>query len=238
MPDVQVAQSVNWWVVGGSSAVISALVNGAFKLWGDYTARRDERAKLAEQRAPAQLKVALMLEAFAKQAAGYVDGCEARIMNWYAEQEGDAPEALPEWTPLKIDMAMVEDWTEVPIRLHSDCQELPLALAASDAWIRAGIEDEWLDTVDAHRLDSQRAILYGFSACDLAIQIRSAIEVPASALSTDCCQRLQRELDRRRDEYVRARGRVELILDLKARFRRECPSVVLESDVLLTSAGS
>ncbi|OJA84429.1 hypothetical protein BGV49_21920 [Burkholderia ubonensis] len=227
--------AVNGWTLVLSSAVVSALVNGAFKLWGEHTARRDEKAKLAEQRAPAQLKVALMLEAFAKQAAGYLDGCEARVTDWYAEQEGDAPEERHPWAPLNFDMSIVEDWSGVPVRIYSECHELPLALAESDAWIHAGVKEEWLDIVDAYRLDSQRAIFYGLIACELANQIRTAIKVQASTLSTDCFHRLQREFDRRKQEYVRTQGKVELIPDLNARLRRECPKVAPASGSALVS---
>lgn len=229
--------AVNGWTLVLSSAVVSALVNGAFKWWGEHTARRDEKAKLAEQRAPAQLKVALMLEAFAKQAAGYFDGCEARIDDWYAEREGDAPEERHPWTPLNFDMSIVTDWSAVPITIVSQCHELPLALAESDAWIHAGVKEEWLDVVDAYRLDSQRAILYGLSAAVLSNQIRTTIKVQASTLSTDCFQRLQGEFERRKQEYVRTQGKVELIPDLRARFGRECPTVARGLGSALATAG-
>ncbi len=242
MSDVQtvtqaVTQPVNWWAIGASSAVISAVVNGGFKWWGEHTARRDERAKLAAQRAPAQLKVALMLEAFAKQAAGYLDGSEARVQTVYAERHGGEWGASLPWIPMAFEMASVDDWSAVPIQIYSECHELPLALTASDDWIRSGVKEEWLDVLDALRLDGQRAILYGYTAGALANQIRAAIQVPASTLSMDCFQRLERALDRRRDEYVRTCGRVELIPDLKARFRREYPDLVVESDASPALAG-
>lgn len=170
------APTVNWWVVVASSAVIGAAVNATTSLvtqhltWKREQAkladqRAHEQAKLAEQRAPAQLEVALMLEAFAKQAVGYLDACEAHIIDWYAVLEGEAPREQRPWTPLAFDPSVVQDWTAVPIGIISQCRELPLALAESNAWVHAAAKEDWVDVDDAYRLDGQRAIFYGLLAC-------------------------------------------------------------------------
>lgn len=221
-----VAQApVNWIGVVASSAAIGAAVNALASFVSQHVAWKREQAKLSEQRAPMQLDVALMLEAFAKQAAGYLDGCEARIAQWYAEQQGEEADEPPKWTPLKFDESLVKDWTAVPIVIVSHCRELPLALAASDAWIHDAFKEDWLEPVEANQVDAQRAILYGLLACELAHQIRAAIKAPASTLSTDCFTRLRREFEQVKNLYVNSQGIVELIPDLKARLMRELPMV-------------
>ncbi|KUZ97526.1 hypothetical protein WI40_14715 [Burkholderia ubonensis] len=209
--------------------MVSALVNGAFKWWGERTALRHEKAKLAEQRAPAQLDAALMLEAFAKQAIGYADARDALIAELTrvddADHDDDPAGEPVEWTPLTFDGALAKEWTALPIEIYSQCRELPLALAESDKWTYDMAAQEWVDAADAYELDRQRAILYGLLASELAIQIRSAIKVPASVQTTDCFDRLQREFEQLKQTYVDTQGGVELIPDLKTRLQRECPDV-------------
>ncbi|WP_186087655.1 hypothetical protein [Burkholderia gladioli] len=217
------AQPVNWWVVGASSAVVSAVVNGGFKLWEIHTARRDAQARRAEQRAPARLNVALLLEAFARQAVGYLDGCAAQISACVAEMHGDAPGELPKWTPLTFDTSIVADWTDVPVAIVSQCRELPIALEASHGWIDQASR-EWADNSQAYELECQRAILYGTIAADLARQIRADIKTDPSVLAQDCAARLLREYHDLQQRYGARPGEVELIPDLRARFERELPA--------------
>ncbi|QKM57737.1 hypothetical protein [Burkholderia glumae] len=218
------AQPVNWWVVGASSAVVSAVVNGGFKWWEIHTARRDAQARRAEQRAPALLNVARLLEAFARQAVGYLDGCEAQISACFAEMHGDAPGDLPKWTPLTFDTSIVADWTDVPVAIVSQCQELPIALEASHGWIDQAAR-EWADNSEAYELDRQRAILYGTIAAELARQIRADIKTDPSVLAQDCAARLLREYHDLQQRYGARPGEVELIPDLRARFEREHPEL-------------
>ncbi|WP_431229161.1 hypothetical protein [Burkholderia contaminans] len=216
--------AVNGWTLVLSSAVVSALVNGAFKWWGDRTARRDEKAKVAEQRAPAQLDAALMLEAFARQAVGYLDTWDARFEDWLIEQHAGTQVEQRPWTPLTFDQSLVKDWASVPIEILSRCRELPVALTASNTWVSDNY-NEWRDFADLHWLDSQRAILYGLQAGELATKIRAMIAAPASNLATDSFDRLQREFDEIKRRYEDAHGKLELMPDLKARLQRECPHV-------------
>lgn len=236
------APTVNWWVIAASSAVIGAAVNATTSLLTQHLAwkreqakladqRAHDQAKLAEQRAPAQLEVALMLEAFAKQAVGYLDACEAHIVDWYAVLEGDAPREQRPWTPLAFDVSLVKDWSAVPIGIVSQCRELPLALAESNAWVHAAAQEDWVDVDDAYRLDGQRAILYGSLACELANQIRGLIAVPASSLSIDTYDRLQGELEKVKRFYVRSDGKLDLIPDLKTRLQREVPQGLAEPEL-------
>ncbi|WP_175816953.1 hypothetical protein [Burkholderia diffusa] len=231
------APAVNWWVVAASSAVIGAAVNATTSLLSQHLAwkreqakladqRAHEQAKLAEERAPAQLEVALMLEAFAKQAVGYLDACEAHILDWFAVLEGEPPREQRPWTPLAFDPSVVNDWGAVPIGIVSQCRELPLALAESNAWVHAAAKEDWVDTDDAYRLDGQRATFYGLLACELANQIRALIAVPASALSTDTYERLQGEFEKLKRFYLRSNGKLDLIPDLKTRLQRELSDVV------------
>ncbi|HEM7880095.1 TPA: hypothetical protein U2L31_006545 [Burkholderia contaminans] len=221
--------AVTGWTLVLSSAVVSALVNGVFKWWGERTARRDEKAKLAKQRAPARLDAALMLEAFAKQAVGYGDARAALIAELtrvHDPDHDDEPASEPvEWTPLTFDGSLAKEWTTLPIEIYSQCRELPLSLAESDKWTYDIAAQEWIDAADAYALDRQRAIFYGLLAGELANEIRSGIKVPASPLATDCFNRLQREFDTLKQTYVSMRGNVELIPDLKTRLQRECPEV-------------
>jgi len=241
------AHTVNWWVVGASSAVIGAAVNALTSLMTQHITWKREQAKLAdqraheqatlaEQRAPAQLEAALMLEAFAKQAVGYLDACEAHIIDWLAVMEGEAPREQRPWTPLAFDASLVKDWSPVPIGIISQCRELPLALAESNAWVHAAAKEDWVDLDDAYRLDGQRAILYGLLACELANQIRTMIAVPASALSVDTFDRLQGEFERVKKLYVRSNGKIDLIPDLKTRLKRELPQALTEPGPALAAA--
>ncbi|WP_156444540.1 hypothetical protein [Burkholderia sp. MSMB1826] len=187
--------------------------------------RAHERANLAEQRARAKLDAALTLEAFAKQAAGYLDSCEVRIADWIAELDGDTQAKQRSWPPLVFDVSFIKDRSTVPIEIVSACHDLKLALSESDAWVREVSKEEWLDVDDAYRLDGQRALLYGLVACELARQIRSEINVPTSVLSDDCFGRLQREFGKFKRRYESSHGRIDLIPDLKARLQRELPEV-------------
>ncbi|MBJ9696425.1 hypothetical protein [Burkholderia cenocepacia] len=238
---VTASPTVNWWVVGASSAVIGAAVNALTSVLTQHLAWRREQAKLADQRAyeaaelakqraPAQLEVALMLEAFAKQAVGYLDGCEARAAEWcrlHDDEQDDGPPIEPvEWTPLAFDASLVTDWSAVPIGIVSQCRELPLALAESNAWVHAAAKEDWVDVDDAYRLDGQRAIFYGLLACELANQIRGLITVPPSALSTETYERLQGEFEKLKRYYARSNGKLDLIPDLKTRLQRELSDVV------------
>ncbi|MBR8186578.1 hypothetical protein C6Q14_27075 [Burkholderia ambifaria] len=241
------APTVNWWVVGASSAVIGAAVNALTSLMTQHIAwkreqakltdqRAHEQAKLAQERAPAQLEVVLMLEAFAKQAVGYLDACEAHIIDWFAVLEGEAPREQRPWTALAFDVSLVEDWSAVPIGIVSQCRELPLALAESHAWVHAVAKEDWVDVDDAYRLDGQRAILYGLLACELANQIRAMMAVPASALATDTSDRLQGDFERLKKLYVQSSGKIDLIPDLKTRLQRELPQAMSEPGPALAKA--
>lgn len=243
------AQPVNWWMVGASSAVVSAVVNGGFKLWEIHTARRDEQARRAEQRAPALLNAALMLEAFAKQAAGYMDWCHACMYGWDAaldlvmtdpdaleETETNADEPAP-MTTLALDLSIVPDWSTIPIATVSACHELPLALAESEAWVRGLVESGEVAHANGYALNSQRAILYGMIAAELARQIRADIETAPSALAQDCAARLLREYHGLQQRYCARPGEVELIPDLRARFEREHPEL-RSARVLRASEGA
>ncbi|WLE64199.1 hypothetical protein GIY62_34815 (plasmid) [Burkholderia plantarii] len=229
------ASVVNWWVVGASSAVIAAVVNGLFKLWGDYAARRNdqtklaeerahEKAKLAEARSHALLDVALMLETFAKHAAGHFDQCWSWIDDWYRNfQRAQGGDADP-WIPLAINLALVSDWKAVPVAIVSRCRELPMTIEESGRWLHASANEDGSDVVDAYELDGQRGVLYGLAAAELAIEIRAMINVPPSALATDCFDRLRREYDVLKQRYLAAHGRFDMIPDLRARLQREVPS--------------
>ncbi|WP_322080116.1 hypothetical protein [Burkholderia cenocepacia] len=219
---------VNWVGVVASSAAIGAVVNNAMTLLVRHFDRKREDATLAAQRAPAQLDAALMLEAFARQAVGYFDACEAKIFNFRTRHEPalrDPQDRVTESGPLSFDASLVKDWSVLPIGIVSQCRELPLLLAESAKWTREMANEDWLDYDDACELDGQRAILYGLLASDLAKQIRSAIKVDASDLVTDCSDRLQREFDRLKQAYVGSQGRTDLIPDLRTRLQRECPDV-------------
>ncbi|WJN72109.1 hypothetical protein [Burkholderia anthina] len=215
-----------WFAIIGT--VCGALIAAGTAMLTQHLGWTREQAKLAEQRAPAQLEVALMLEAFAKQAVGYLDACEAHIIDWLAVLEGEAPHEQRPWTPLAFDVSLVKDWSAVPIGIVSQCRELPLALAESEAWVHAVAKEEWVDIDDAYRLDGQRAIFYGLLACDLANQIRDMINVPASTLSSDTFERLQGELEKLKRIYVRSNGNIDLIPDLKTRLQRELPQALSE----------
>ncbi|WP_186095808.1 hypothetical protein [Burkholderia gladioli] len=232
-------QSVNWWLVGASSAVIAAVVNGLFKLWGDHVAHRndqakraDERAhektKLAEERSHALLDVALMLENFAKHAAGHFDQCQSWIDDWYRNYQGVQGGETDQWIPLTINLALVSDWQAVPVATVSRCRELPMAIDESGRWIHASANEDGLDVVDAYELDGQRGILYGLAAAELASEIRAAINVPPSALAIDCFDRLSREYDALKQRYVASLGRLDTIPDLRARLQREVVSSAME----------
>nr|WP_057929916.1 hypothetical protein [Burkholderia ambifaria] len=225
-----VAQApVNWIGVVASSAAIGAVVTGGITLLGQYLSRRHEAKRLAEQRAPAQLDAALMLEAFAKQAVGYADARSALIAELtrvHDPDHDDEPASEPvEWTPLTYDGSLAKEWTTLPIEIYSQCRELPLSLAESDKWTYDIAAQEWVDAADAYALDRQRAILYGLLAGELAFRIRSAIKVPPSAPTLDCVERLHREFDELKRAYVRSKGAVELIPDLRTRLQRECRDV-------------
>ncbi|PCE30221.1 hypothetical protein [Burkholderia ubonensis] len=219
--------SVNWYGIVASSAAIGATITALATLYGQHRSREHEKARLAEQRAPAQLDAALMLEAFAKQAVGYADARAALIaesIRVHDPDHDDEPVSEPvEWTPLAFDGSLAKEWTALPIEIYSQCRELPLSLAESDKWTYDMAAQEWVDAADAYELDRQRAILYGLLAGELATQIRSAIGVPASVLATDCFERLQREFDELKQTYVRSGGAIELIPDLRTRLQRECP---------------
>ncbi|MBU9212023.1 hypothetical protein [Burkholderia multivorans] len=214
------APAVNWWVVGASSAVIGAAVNALTSVVTQHLAWRRERAKLAEQRAPAQLEAALMLEAFARRAAGYFDMTEELVGIIADEENGEEEAHRSKFTPLEFDPSLIKDWSALPPGLISQCRELPLALEASSAWVSAAY-DEWADADDAYQLDGQRAILYGLVASELAKKIRTMIDVPASDLSTDCYRRLRTEYEKLKVRYIGSDGAIELIPDLKARMMRE-----------------
>ncbi|WP_186075126.1 hypothetical protein [Burkholderia gladioli] len=233
---------VNWWIVGASSAVIAAVVNGLFKLWGDHLAYRTDKAKrseerahektkLAEERSHALLDVALMLENFAKHAAGHFDQCWSWIDDWYRNYERPHGGEADQWSPLTINLALVSDWKSVPVAIVSRCRELPMAIDESGRWIHASANEDGLDVVDAYELDGQRGILYGLAAAELASEIRAAIYVPPSALATDCFDRLRREYDALKQRYVASRGRFDMIPDLRARLQREVPSSAPEQPV-------
>lgn len=190
--------------------------------------RADEHAKLAAQRAPAQLDAALMLEAFARQAVGYFDACQSQIFDWRTRHDPalrDPQDRVDKWVPLSFDESLASDWTVLSIGIVSQCRELPVLLAESEKWTNEMSKEDWVDNDDAYQLEGQRAILYGLVASDLASQIRSAIKVEASGLVTDCSDRLQREFDKLKQVYVGSQGRNELIPDLRTRLQRECPDV-------------
>ncbi|HDR9483216.1 TPA: hypothetical protein QDC20_000315 [Burkholderia aenigmatica] len=126
---------------------------------------------------------------------------------------------------MSFDGALAKEWTALPIEIYTQCRELPLSLAESDKRTYDMAAQEWVGPADAYELDRQRAILYGLFAGELATQIRSAIAVPASALATDCFERLQREFDELKQAYVRSTGAIDLIPDLRTRMQRECPDV-------------
>ncbi|AMU19207.1 hypothetical protein QM312_35105 [Burkholderia cenocepacia] len=225
-----VAQApVNWIGVVASSAAIGAAFTAVTTLFGQHLTRRHEKKRLAEQRAPAQLDAALMLEAFAKQAIGYADARAAVIAEStrvHDPDQDDEPVCEPvEWTPLAFDAALAKEWTALPIEIYSACRELPLSLAESDKWTNDFAAQEWVDAADAYEVDRQRAILYGLLAGELAFQIRSAIKVPPSVQTTDCVERLQRAFDELKGAYVQSGGALELIPDLLTRLQRECPNL-------------
>ncbi|WP_175719044.1 hypothetical protein [Burkholderia anthina] len=113
-----VAQApVNWIGVVASSAAIGSAITVAGTLYAQYLTRKhdeakraehraDEQAKLAAQRAPAQLDAALMLEAFARQAVGYFDACEAKKFDFRTRHEPalrDPQDRVTESGPLSFD---------------------------------------------------------------------------------------------------------------------------------------
>ncbi|MBN3506415.1 hypothetical protein [Burkholderia cenocepacia] len=196
-----------------------------------------EAATLAQERAPAQLEAALMLEAFARQAVGYLDAWDVRAERWLIEQGGHepAPGEEPPWTPLTFDLSLVEDWSVVAIDIQSQCRELPVALAASSKWV-GDAYDEWANFMDLHWLDTQPAILYGLQAGELATKIRATIAAPASNLATDSMDRLQRQFGEIKHRYEEKQGKLTLIPELKARLQRECPLVATAPSPALASA--
>ncbi|AOI94153.1 hypothetical protein WS58_16515 [Burkholderia pseudomultivorans] len=235
-------------MVVASSAVIGAAVNATTSLVTQHLAWKREQAKLAdqraheaakqaEQRAPAQLEVALMLEDFMRQAVGYLDAWDARFTDWLVEQHGEATTEPRPWSALTFDTSLVEHWSAVTIDIQSQCREFPLALAASSAWVGEAY-DEWADFPDLCWLEGQRATLYGLQVGELAAKIRETIAVPMSNLTTDSFDRLQREFDRIKRRYVDEHGKLTLIPDLKARLQRECPQVAKSLDPVDAPAGS
>ncbi|KVL32093.1 hypothetical protein WS98_21335 [Burkholderia territorii] len=60
--------------------------------------------------------------------------------------------------------------------------------------------------------------------------------MPASTLSTDCLDRLQRELDRIKKQSVNTPGMVELIRDLKARLMSDLPKELYDLRLLPITA--
>lgn len=198
--------------------------------------RAHEQAKLAELRAPAQLETALVLEAFTRRAVARLDAIAERIIECYAQQQGETAPLRTAWTELAFDASLLGDRAMLPINILSQCLELPTVLAESRAWIDAVATEEWPDALDLNQLEAQRAILYGLVAGELANEIRTQIKAPASALSRDCLDRLQREFDKIKQHCVDTTGTVELIPDLKARLMRELPKALHDPRWLPTTA--
>ncbi|OXJ06909.1 hypothetical protein [Burkholderia sp. AU6039] len=230
------APTVNWWVVGASSAVIGAAVNALTSVVTQHLAWRRERIKQAELRAPAQLETALVLEAFARHAVAQLDAVAERIVEYLAEQQGETAPPRTAWTELAFDASLLGDRAMLPINILSHCLELPTVLAESRAWIDAVATEEWPDALDLNQLEAQRAILYGLVAGELANEIRTQIKAPASTLSRDCLDRLQREFGKIKQHCVDTTGTVELIPDLKARLMRELPEALHDPRWLTTTS--
>ncbi|AWV05604.1 hypothetical protein DM992_40885 (plasmid) [Burkholderia sp. JP2-270] len=243
-----VAQAPTDWLTPALiGTIFGAVVTAGAGLWSQHRNRQHELAKiaeqraheaatLAEQRAPAQLDVARMLEDFTKQAVDYLDAWQVRFDDWLVEQhEGTRAKQHP-WPSMTLDFSLVKEWTAVNVEIQSRCRDLPVALVASSKWV-GDAYDEWADFPELDWLDTQRAILYGLQAGELAVEIRTKIAAPASNLAIGCFDRLQREFGEVKRRYVEQHGKLSLIPDMEARLQRECPQVATAPGPVVAPAG-
>ncbi|WP_396334108.1 hypothetical protein [Burkholderia anthina] len=223
-----------WFAIVGT--VCGALIAAGATLLSQHLTWKREQAKLAAQRAPAQLDAAVMLEAFGRRAAAHLEAVKERIVECLAEQHGETAPTRSGWTELAFDASLIGDRAALPIEILSPCLELPTLLAESRVWIDAVSHEEWPSPLDLYQLDAQRAVLYGLVASELANQLRIRIKAPASSLATDCFERFKSEFENLKNLYVSSQGSVELIPDLKARLSVELPGVMVASNPVLASA--
>lgn len=241
MADLQIvtqaaAQPVNWLVVGFSSAVVSAAIN-AVSNWlmrlsdrrrEDRTSaeqRAREDAAVAERRAHEQLDIALMLEAFAQEAYAY----QSRVHGALACHARGDQHAFELVDSQRLEFVLDADrtWTELPVALAAKVRELPNAMAANAKWI-LGAWDTWAESGDAYELEKQRAIHYGWLACQLADEIRRAIGVPPAAVALDYLTHFWEEFEEIKANYVLAKSQgliFDVIPEMEVRLLHGSPDV-------------
>ncbi|KGC20359.1 hypothetical protein DM48_8000 [Burkholderia gladioli] len=212
------AQSVNWWTVVASSAVIGAVVNNGISLWTRHRDRQREAAATRERQAYARLDVAHALEAFVQRASAYLLALHAALAVESVGQ-GDAFKHLDQMR-LAFEFEPEPVWTDLPIQLVAEVRELSVAFAVSYEGIRAVFAGQ-IRNAGFYELEAQQTMYYGSLAAELANRIRRDICVAPSALAVDHMTYFDRGIDAARQEYLRTPEDVIMLPALEARFRRE-----------------
>jgi hypothetical protein len=208
---------MNIWVVIGTSALASAIVNVVANIFIKHWEHQREDRKELERRNYIYLDIALQLEDFAAKASTLLE----RIENALARARSEADDrSLSDLDSIKFEFDPMPDWSKVPVDVASKAQGFPRSFARSQQFIFAAFE-YWAGADDAWEYDAERIAFYGIQAIKFAAKLREGIQAPEDEYMQSSLETFERYIAKRRKYYEHTRTDGSVIPELFKMFQRE-----------------
>lgn len=208
---------MNIWVVIGTSALASAIVNIIANVYIKRWEHHREDRKELERRNYIYLDIALQLEDFAAKASTLLE----RIENAIAQARSEADDrSLSDLDGIKFEFDPTPDWSKVPVDVASKAQGFPRSFARSQQFIFAAFE-YWAGADEAWEYDAERIAYYGVQAIDFAAKLREQIQAPKDEYMQSSLDTFESYIAKRRKYYEQTRTVGTVIPELFKMFQRE-----------------
>ena len=208
---------MNIWIVIGTSALASAVVNVIANIFMKRWEHQREDQKELETRKYIYLDIALQLEDFAAKASTILERIEVAI----DQARFDADDrSLSNLESIKFEFDPQPDWSKISIDLASKAQGFPRSLARSQQFIFAAFE-YWAGADEAWEYDAERIAFYGVQAIEFAAKLRADIGTPKDENMDSSLGIFEGYIAKRRKVYERTRTEGAVIPELFKQFERE-----------------
>ena len=208
---------MNIWVVIGTSAVASAVVNVLANIFMKRWEHRREDRKELEGRKYIYLDIALQLEDFAAKASTILERIEVALAQARSELDD---RSLTDLDVIKFDFDPKPDWSKVPVEVAAKAQGFPRSFARSQQFIFTAFA-HWAGADDAWEYDAERIAFYGVQAIEFAASLRKDIAAPKEENMQSFLDVFRRYIAERREYYELTRTEGSVIPELFKQFQLE-----------------
>jgi hypothetical protein len=208
---------MNIWVVIGTSALASAIVNVVANIFIRRWEHQREDQKELGRRKYIYLDIALQLEDFAAKASTILE----RVENALAQARSESDDRnLSDLESIKFEFDPKPDWSKVPVDVASKAQGFPRSFARSQQFIFAAFE-YWAGADEAWEYDAERIAFYGVQAIEFAAKLREDIGASIDENMQSSLETFARYIEKRRKYYELTRTEGTVIPELFKQFQRE-----------------